>query len=184
MKSKHKLTEEEKALLQSAMKGVTPLGSLPVADSTPKLSLPVKENIPKSTSIRHKLSNYYTETVAAETILAYSKPDFPNKGFQNLKRGNIAFGATLDLHGLTIEQAQDALCEFLFNAQQQQIRCVLVIHGKGRQANTPPLLKNHIFHWLKQIPEVLAVHSALPKHGGAGAVYIYLKKNTIFFGSV
>jgi DNA-nicking Smr family endonuclease len=55
---------------------------------------------------------------------------------------------------------------------------VLIIHGKGGYDGGPSLLKSQVNHWLKQMPEVLAYHSAVRQHGGLGAVYVLLKRNS------
>jgi DNA-nicking Smr family endonuclease len=72
--------------------------------------------------------------------------------------------------------AKEALCQFITEAMHRQQRCVLIIHGKGGQQGTPPVIKNLVNRWLPQINEVLAFYSALPKDGGSGAVYVLLKK--------
>lgn len=179
MQPPHKLTDEEKALLKRAMKDVTPLGKSPPSPACRRgargESLSISRAKPPVTTEIH-LSDYYENAVDAETTLSYKKPDFPKNRFLDLKSGSIRFEDKLDLHGLTIDTARTELCNFLNLAKHRGIRCVLIIHGKGRQAHNPPLLKNHVNNWLKQLPDTLAFHSALPKHGGAGAVYVYIKK--------
>ena len=38
-------------------------------------------------------------------------------------------------------------------------------------------IKSYVNHWLREIPEVLAYHSAQRHHGGVGAVYVLLRKS-------
>ena len=122
------------------------------------------------------LSNTYTDPVDANSILSYSIPSLPNKRFQQLKNGQIPWEARLDLHGLKADSASDELQNFIANPLQIHTRCILIIHGKGGYSGEPPIIKNYINHWLKQIPDVLAFHSALPREGGTGALYVLLKK--------
>ena len=52
---------------------------------------------------------------------------------------------------------------------------IKIVHGKGLQ-NGQPLIKTCVNGWLRQIPQVLAFVSALPRDGGTGAAYVLLKK--------
>ena len=96
--------------------------------------------------------------------------------FRKLRRGSHPVQDTLDLHGYQIDAARRLLQEFLFEAAQQQLRCVLVIHGKG--ANSPggeAVLRELTRSWLTQHPQVLAFCTAPANLGGSGAVMILLK---------
>ncbi len=94
-----------------------------------------------------------------------------------LRRGNLAPTATLDLHGYHAKPAQLALHEFLHCCCAQGQRCVRIIHGKGRGAHdAAPVLKSIVNHWLRQQARVLAFCSAPPHDGGTGAVYVLLKR--------
>jgi DNA-nicking Smr family endonuclease len=54
----------------------------------------------------------------------------------------------------------------------------LIVHGKGyRSRNRLPVIKTLLDRWLRECSQVLAFHSAQPKHGGSGAVYVLLKKS-------
>ena len=48
-----------------------------------------------------------------------------------LRRGKIEVEARLDLHGYTLDRAHSALRAFVARAQQQGMRCVLVVTGPG-----------------------------------------------------
>ena len=105
-------------------------------------------------------------------------PSIPSKQFRALKNGLIPWEGKLDLHGVTTETAREALSQFIQNQTQQHKRCLLIVHGKGEhRQGTPPVIKNMINRWLPQFDEVLAFHSALPKDGGHGAVYVLIKRN-------
>ena len=65
---------------------------------------------------------------------------------------------------------------FLQTCIEQKFRIALIIHGKGKK-ETQSILKNKINLWLRDLNIVLAFCSALPKHGGTGAVYILLKQS-------
>jgi len=99
---------------------------------------------------------------------------------RRLRRGEFAYQAHLDLHGLTSEEARTAVYEFLSHAYQNGKRCVLIIHGRGRNSKDQiPVLKRHLTGWLARghwSRLVLAFTSARPCDGGAGAVYVLLRR--------
>ncbi len=95
-----------------------------------------------------------------------------------LRRGNLAIDGRLDLHGLTQPEAHDALDRFLASSAHMGRRCVLVITGKGVGASGG-VLRQAVPRWLNEAPNrarVLAVTPAQPRHGGAGALYVLLKR--------
>ena len=99
---------------------------------------------------------------------------------QRLKRGQLAIEGRLDLHGLTQAAAHARLDRFLASSQERGLRCVLVITGKGlRPDGATGVLRDMAPRWLNEPPNrarVLALHTAQPKHGGAGAYYVLLKR--------
>jgi DNA-nicking Smr family endonuclease len=99
---------------------------------------------------------------------------------RQLKAGTLSIEAHLDLHGLNASQAYDALLFFLRESYLQGRRVVLLVPGRGKGS---PLglgvLKQEVQHWLTREPLrriVLAFCTALPRHGGAGALYVLLRK--------
>jgi DNA-nicking Smr family endonuclease len=96
---------------------------------------------------------------------------------RKMQTGQYDTEARLDLHGMTVAEAREALAQFLVQCQHRGIRRVLIIHGKGR-ANHTPILKNKLNHWLRQTQDVLAFCSAKSKAGGTGALYVLLKSVT------
>ena len=93
-----------------------------------------------------------------------------------LRRGHWSVQAELDLHGLTVDQAHDALSDFVVESRTLRFRCVRVIHGKGLTSpQKEPVLKGKVRRWLAHWDEVLAYTEA-PRHaGGSGAVLVLLK---------
>jgi len=93
-----------------------------------------------------------------------------------LRRGQWSVQAELDLHGLTVDEAHDALSDFIVAARNRRYRCVRVIHGKGLTSpGKEPVLKGKVRRWLAHWDEVLAYTEA-PRHaGGGGALLVLLK---------
>ncbi len=95
---------------------------------------------------------------------------------RKLRRGHFEHRRELDLHGMTVPMAQQAIHEFLRGCQRDGIICVRIIHGKGQGSRRQkPVLKNHVNQWLRRRDEILAFCSARPEDGGTGAVYVLLK---------
>ena len=79
--------------------------------------------------------------------------------------------------GMNVEKARETLWAFLAEATKFEIRCVRVTHGKAvRLDGKRPMIKSHVNTWLRQHSQVLGFTSCQPKHGGAGAVYVMLKR--------
>lgn len=120
---------------------------------------------------------YAPDNIGNEEYLEYQGPGIQHKLFSKMRQGKIHLEAELDLHGMTIIKAEPALSQFLDVCQQQQIRYVRIIHGKGwGSRDNKPILKSKINHWLRQSSCVLAFCSATIKDGGTGAVYVLIKQ--------
>jgi DNA-nicking Smr family endonuclease len=104
---------------------------------------------------------------------------------RDLARGRGAIDAALDLHGLNQAEAHHALRGFLSAAQARGDRLVIVVTGKGGRPGAsswidePGVLKRLAPHWLRA-PDlrhiVLGFEEAQRQHGGAGALYVRLRR--------
>jgi DNA-nicking Smr family endonuclease len=100
---------------------------------------------------------------------------------QRLARGQIEIDGRIDLHGRTLNEAHAALLRFLHRAQGEGFRTVLVITGKGGPdpERGRGVLRRQVPLWLT-LPDlrayVLAVEEAHVAHGGAGALYVRLRR--------
>jgi DNA-nicking Smr family endonuclease len=95
---------------------------------------------------------------------------------RKLRAGNWPVQRQLDLHGMTRDDARDALAGFLDTALHEGLRCLRIIHGKGiGSANGASILKSLSRHWLTQAPAVLAYVQPRDSDGGAGAVLVLLR---------
>jgi DNA-nicking Smr family endonuclease len=107
-------------------------------------------------------------------------PSLDPQLLRKLRKGEIAVQGHVDLHGLTRDEAKSALERFLLAARQGGKRCVLVVHGRGLHSKDQiPVLKTSIQLWLTRgriARWVLAFGTARPHDGGAGAVYVLLRR--------
>jgi len=102
---------------------------------------------------------------------------------ERLRRGALVIDGRLDLHGLTQDEAHQALDRFLAGSAARGRRCVLVITGKGLgdgpDGARRGVLRQAVPRWLNETPNrarIIAVMPAQPKHGGSGALYVLLKR--------
>lgn len=96
---------------------------------------------------------------------------------RKLRRGQFSRVSELDLHGMTVSIAKQALDNYLAYCQSTNRRCIRIIHGKGHGSiDKIPVLKNKLNKWLRKYDSVLAFCSAPSHDGGTGAAYVLLKK--------
>jgi DNA-nicking Smr family endonuclease len=128
-------------------------------------------------SLTDPLVNSGVEQLDANALLAYQRPGVQHGVYKQLRMGKYIIEARLDLHRMTADQARLTIYHFVRDCITHDIRCALITHGKGEGRAIPAVLKSLVAHWLPQIDQVLAFHSAQKHHGGAGATYLLLKKS-------
>ncbi|HWI85534.1 MAG TPA: Smr/MutS family protein [Sphingomonas sp.] len=100
---------------------------------------------------------------------------------RRLRQGSVAPERTIDLHGHTLTSAQAALEQALARAVADDVRLLLVITGKPPRAEDKRrgLIRASIGDWLGGSgyrDRIAAVRHAHPRHGGAGALYLILRR--------
>ncbi len=123
------------------------------------------------------LSSDPVEMVSPLDVISYRKPGVQHGVFKNLRLGKYTIDARLDLHRMTMEQARKAVYQFVKDCVAHDVRTALVTHGKGEGRDKPALLKSCVAHWLPQLDDVLAFHTAQKQHGSYGATYVLFKKS-------
>jgi DNA-nicking Smr family endonuclease len=101
----------------------------------------------------------------------------PNR-LRLIDRGREPLAATIDLHGLDQDRARAVLTGFLLRAFDENHRTVLVITGKGSLGDG--ILRRRTPEWLAEPPlrgVVAGISEAHRARGGAGALYVALKRN-------
>lgn len=107
---------------------------------------------------------------------AFLRDGIARRVLTDLRRGRWVVQAQLDLHGLTREEARDALGRFLAESLQHGHRCLRLIHGKGLGSpGQTPVLKHLSRAWLARREDILAFCQARPQDGGDGALLILLR---------
>jgi DNA-nicking Smr family endonuclease len=123
---------------------------------------------------RMKLDTKFTDSIPDEGEL---QPLAGNR-LRQLKRGVVSVSHQLDLHGLTREEALDALPRFLLSAQKKGQKAVLVITGKGNHSSEKPILHQAVASWLRDAGRatVLEFAPAPREMGGSGAYVVFLRQ--------
>ena len=113
-------------------------------------------------------------------VLDFKRPGIQNGVYRKLRLGQYETEARLDLHRYTVAEARRELWSFFKEARRLGLRTLLITHGKGfgnKEKSGSGVLKGYVNHWLRDIEDVQAFHSAKVQHGGTGAVYVLLRKS-------
>jgi len=177
------LSDDDLLLFKSAMQGVTPLRSsfkvnikktvIPAEQITLKRLNAVSSN----NNYQDGFSDQFVIEVNANDELYFVKEGVQLKQITKLKNGNFNYQASIDLHGFTVEEARNALSNFLDNSIKYNLRIIHVIHGKAFKYGEFATLKSYVNSWLRTHNKVLAFCSCATKHGGTGAVYVLLRRS-------
>ena len=175
MSKRGNVTDEDRALFHRAVNGVRRIGddrSLPArAGAVPRI-----RGRDEPASSRGLTESEWTPDVAPGDVLSFARPGVQRREIVRLRRGRFDVEADLDLHGRTIADAVAALSRFLEDSRRGGRRCVRIVHGKGFGSRRGPVMKAHVDRWLRARSEVLAFCSAIPPHGGTGALYVLLRR--------
>ncbi len=118
-----------------------------------------------------------SETGAGES-LRFHRPAVGKRTMRKLARGNFSVQDEIDLHGMTVPEAKNALHDFIGDCELRGYTCVRIVHGKGLgSGDRGAILKGKVNKWLRHWNEVLAFVSARQVDGGTGAVYVLLRKS-------
>lgn len=170
--------EDDAALFRQAVAGARPLQRDFVAPERerPKPRARFRRDDDRSVLIESLHGDIDSIETGAGERLQFRRPEVGQRTLRRLARGSYSVQAELDLHGLTASAAEDALREFISHCLVNQLRCVRIVHGKGRgSGHAGPVLKTKVNRWLRRWREVLAFASARQVDGGTGAVYVLLK---------
>jgi len=97
---------------------------------------------------------------------------------KRLTSGKIDASAELDLHGMTRDETQDALNDFVGDALSSGLRALGIVHGRGlHSGDDGPVLKQATYNWLQHGPLAGYVLAVVPHPGsGGGACLVLLRR--------
>jgi DNA-nicking Smr family endonuclease len=171
------LSAQEQKLWSEVIRSVSPLRRQPLP-ADPELP-----TAPGKTKLKPKPSRASPRSAPPAARPTAPFEQFDRRLKQRLARGTEAIDARVDLHGKTQGEAYAALLSFLRRAQSDGVKFVLVITGKGGSAGEDGsergVLKRQVPQWLR-LPEfrryVLGFEDAHHRHGGAGALYLRIRR--------
>ncbi len=170
----------EQQLFARAVGPVTPLRDANLALLQPLAPepLPLQLWLDEERALLESISDDFDVSTLLDTDdqLSFRRPGIGMEITQRLRAGHWSIQHQLDLHGLRIDEAREALGLFIRHAHKRGLRCVRVVHGKGLGSpGKTPVLKGRVQRWLVQKNEVLAFVQARPAEGGAGALVVLLQ---------
>ncbi len=171
--------EAEARLFAATVGAVTPLAPhrrahLPSHKPAPE---PRQRQADEQAALREALSDEVDveSLLLTDDGLSYRRAGVGPDVVTRLRRGQWAIQGQIDLHGLTREEAREALVAFVRQAARRGQRCLRVVHGKGHGSpGRQPVLKAKVQRWLAQLAEVIAFAQASGPQGGAGALIVLL----------
>jgi DNA-nicking Smr family endonuclease len=181
-KKKHVPEEDDASLFYAAMDGVqqiTNRGEAPVPN--PRLPEIIDENAEALAQLSELVAGQGDfDITGSDEFIEGASPGTDRNLLRALRRGDFSIQGRLDLHGMTQVQAKEAFERFLADSRRAGRRCVLIVHGRGLHSKDEiPVLKQQMKVWLSQKSigkQVLAFATARPNDGGAGAVYVLLRR--------
>lgn len=177
------LTEEERELFEATLGDAKPLKKSP---RRPKKKTAIHE-VPAAPA-KPKPKSEPAPSIMRRTV------GIDGNTADRLRRGQVEPQARLDLHGLTERDAHRTLVTFLRSARARKLRFVLIVTGKGDRDRTADeesvfdlglemsmrgVLRQMTPRWLREpgLAELIVdVREAHRRHGGSGALYVYLRK--------
>jgi DNA-nicking Smr family endonuclease len=188
------VTDDEARLWEQATRSVAPVKPKPRVSPAPAPSdpaTPPRTNQPAAASGKVTPAPRQPVTPASKPRAPAPLADFDRRKARRIASGRIEVDDRIDLHGFLQRDARASLRAFLLASQAKGYKTVLVITGKGGGADPADaygslmgerqrgVLKRNVPLWLAE-PDLRAVvvsyTQATPRHGGAGALYVQLRK--------
>ncbi len=109
--------------------------------------------------------------------MEWTSPHLRSDITKRLHQGDFAVQDSIDLHGMTLGEAENAVALFFREAVKRRLFCIKVIHGRGLRSPYGPVLKEAFRGWLhgRLRKWILAYATAKDRDGGLGATYVILK---------
>ena len=120
-----------------------------------------------------------------------STEKLPNKDFKYKKNKNLKV-RSIDLHGYTLDEANKTIEDFINKAFSENINKLIIVTGKGLHSENEkdPYVSKDYGILKYSVPEFITNNASLMnmineitdakiEDGGAGAFYVFLKKNKI-----
>ena len=168
------LSDEDRVLWSLVARTAKPL------KGTKAVAVPVIEPITMAEALAEDFQASARPASAPAPRAPHAQPtalDKPTR--EKLAAGRLPIEGRVDLHGMTQHQAHALLLAFLARAHAGGVRYVLVITGKGSSSGGEGVLRRAVPGWLATpaFRSLVSSHDhAARNHGGAGAIYVRLRR--------
>ncbi len=168
---------DEEGLFAEAMGKVKPL---PAADkivtNKPKPRKPAMHIVPKYANPASKPSAELS-VQPTDDPWVFIADGVSRERLKRLAAGRPAVGRSFDLHGMTRDQALSELEQGFTQAIAEGVRVLSIIHGRGLHSQGRPVLKDAVYHWLRQGVYAHSILAVIPQPGsGGGACLMLLRR--------
>ncbi len=173
-----RLSPDERALWEKVVASVTPLHrAAPTPTEAPSAPPPAQPGRRASPAPKAQARPRQEATRPGPGVTLDAGWD------KRLARGLVQPEATIDLHGHNLATAYDLLDLRLDQAIAGGVRLLLLVTGKPPRDDRRPVergaIRAAVGDWLaasRHAGDIAAVRGAHPRHGGAGALYIVLRR--------
>jgi DNA-nicking Smr family endonuclease len=179
-KKSEPLTDEE--LFAKAMDGVKEIKEFRhMRTSRKKVSPPARREVSDSDALqtlREIVSGRAAVNLAhTQEYVEWINEDFKGDFTKLLHEGRLSVKDCLDLHGLTSEEAGEAVALFFRESKRKGHKCLKIIHGRGLRSPRGPVLKGALIKHLsgRYRKHIIAFVTARQCDGGLGALYVLLR---------
>lgn len=178
-------TPDDDVSFAAAMADVRPLRADPRVDAPAPASLTTRTVVDEDAKALAELSEIVAGTghfdISDSTeYVEGAVVGLDPRLLRRLRRGEFAYQAMIDLHGMSVAAARVEVERFITTALAEGHREVLIVHGRGHNSkDNVPVLKERLKRWLARGRigrGILAFTSARPADGGAGALYVLLRR--------
>lgn len=183
------ISDDDKKLFRQAIQGVTPLKNAKKESllSNPNLNrdrpnkkaiLATNASEPNENTTNVEIS--YTHLADHEPQPQFSRGGIQHKQLKKLKQAKLPIEDEIDLHHMTLKEAETAVRSFLQNGQKFGMRCVKIIHGRGHHSKPNSITLLHMVRYLlTQLPCIIAYTAAPSQHGGNGATLVLIRRGNL-----
>lgn len=192
MRRPRHLSAEERSLWDQVARAATPMDPARPTPPTPVMPKPKAPPPLRAPLLAFEVGSQVNHRrdhdlmPALTQTLRYAPVQMDAKAHGKMTRGKLRPEARIDLHGMTVAEAHPALRGFILSEHAAGSRLVLVITGKGKlrdyEAPMPVrqgVLRHQVPQWLRLPPLnhiVMQITPANIRHGGEGALYVYLRR--------
>ncbi|MBJ3590521.1 DNA endonuclease SmrA [Salmonella enterica subsp. enterica serovar Saintpaul] len=170
------MNPDDASLFLDAMGDVEPLKGAANVHWQPVRNLRAPTRI-DTLQLDNPLSTGFLDIVPFSVPLVFRRDGLQHGVIDKLRSGKYPQQASLNLLRQPVETCRQMLFSFIHQAQEDNLRNVLVIHGKGRDDHSHAnIVRSYVARWLTELNDVQAYCTALPHHGGIGACYVALRK--------